>query len=378
MGGSFNSLLNLNLWYDIIDMYWRGFAMKKTRFWLWDVLITLGVLAACFVLCLVLQQFFDIPEHFSTLFAFAVFLVSLTTNGYIYGLVAALISMLLVNFVDFPFFKFDFITPGNLFSAIVMVTIALLTGTLTTKVKHQEALKAENQMERMRSNLLRAVSHDLRTPLTTIYGSTTVLRENDAELTPAQKDEMLRGIQEDSQWLVRMVENLLSVTRFDTGDVKLTLEPTPLDELIDSVIVKFRKRYPLHKVNLSLPDELVMIPMDPILIEQVLVNILENAVQHAEGATRLDLQVLLNGDRATFRIEDNGCGIDEGKLPHIFSGKYISQVSPSDHGKRNIGIGLSVCATIIRAHGSQIFAENLPQGGAAFYFTLTTEEMCDE
>ena len=228
--------------------------MKKTRFFLWDVLITIGILGICFCTCLILHKFFNIPEHFSTLFAFAVFLVSLTTNGYIYGLVAALVSMLLVNFVDLPFFEFDFITPGNLFSAIVMVTIAILTGTLTTKIKRQDALKAENQTERMRSNLLRAVSHDLRTPLTTIYGSSTVLRENDAELTKQQKDEILRGIQEDAQWLVRMVENLLSVTRFDTGNVSLTLEPTALDELIDSVIVKFRNRYPQQKVELYLPD----------------------------------------------------------------------------------------------------------------------------
>ena len=352
--------------------------MKKTRFWLWDVLITVGILAGCFCLCLILQEFFDIPEHFSTLFAFAVFLVSLTTNGYIYGLVAAFVSMLLVNLVDFPFFEFDFISPGNLFSAIVMVTIAILTSTLTTKVKHQEALKAENQMERMRSNLLRAVSHDLRTPLTTIYGSTTVLRENGADLTPAQKDEILRGIQEDSQWLVRMVENLLSVTRFDAGDVRLTLEPTPLDELIDSVIVKFRKRYPEQKVTLSLPDELVMIRMDPILIEQVLINILENAVQHGQTVTQLKLSVTRSNDLATFRIEDDGCGIDEAKLPHIFSGMNVSQTQPADHAKRNIGIGLSVCASIIRAHGSQIRAENLPGGGAVFHFNLKTEDTNDE
>ena len=133
--------------------------MKKTRFWLWDVLITVGLLAGCFVLCLILQHFFEIPGHFSTLFAFAVFLVSLTTNGYIYGLIAALASMLLVNYAfTFPFFKFDFITPANFFSAVIIVTISILTSALTTKLKRQEALKAENEMERMRSNLLRAVS----------------------------------------------------------------------------------------------------------------------------------------------------------------------------------------------------------------------------
>ena len=189
---------------------------------------------------------------------------------------------------------------------------------------------------------------------------------------------MLRGIQEDSQWLVRMVENLLSVTRFDTGDVKLALEPTPLDELVDSVIVKFRKRYPDHKVTLSLPEELVIIPMDPMLIEQVLINTLENAVQHGGNVTKLVLCVTLSGDQAVFRIEDNGRGIDMEKLPHIVSGIYVSQSEPADHAKRNIGIGLSVCNTIIRAHGSQIHAANRPEGGAVFYFSLKTEDMSDE
>ncbi len=349
--------------------------MKRT---LRDSLVTVTVLAICF-LCCTFFDYLEITEQITTAFAFAVFLISLMTDGYLYGLVASAASVLLVNYAfTFPFFAFDFITPSNFFSALVMAIISVLTSALTTKVKYQEAMRAEAELERMRANLLRAVSHDLRTPLTTIYGSSCALLENRQQLTQEQTEDMLRGIREDSQWLVRMVENLLSVTRIDSGGVRINLTPTALDELVDAVVVKFRKRYPQQKVELQLPPELVMIPMDPMLIQQVLINILENAVQHATGLSRLELRVTVEHGDAVFEITDDGCGIPEARLPHLFSGGYVPEDRPADHAKGNAGIGLSVCATIIRAHGGTIRAENLSQGGARFLFTLKTEDITDE
>ena len=219
--------------------------MKQRKPRIRDVVITLGILALCFGVSLLLQDVFDIPEQVTTSFAFAVFLVSLLTDGYTYGLIAAFASVLLVNYAfTFPYFSFNFLIRSNFFSAVVMTVIAVLTSALTTKIKRQEAMKAESEMERMRANLLRAISHDLRSPLTTIYGSCTTIRENGDRLTEQQKDTMLRGIQEDAQWLVRMVENLLSVTRIDSGKLQLATVPTAVDELIDSVLLKFHSRYP--------------------------------------------------------------------------------------------------------------------------------------
>ena len=322
---------------------------------------------------------FRIPEQISAAFAFAVFLISLMTDGYFYGLVSALVSVLLVNYAfTFPYFAFDFFIPANFFSAMVMAVIALLTSALTTKIKEQETMKMESERERMRANLLRAISHDLRTPLTTIYGSSAALRENAGNLTPEQKDQMLLGIQEDAQWLVRMVENLLSITRIDTGNVRITLMPTMLEELVDSVLLKFRKRYPNQPVNLDLPQELVMVQADPMLMEQVLINLLENAVQHATGMTRLTLRVTAAGGMAVVEIEDNGCGVPEDRLDRIFSGYYEAREWPVEDARRNAGIGLSVCATIVRAHGGVISVENTPGGGARFRFSLRMEEMTDE
>ena len=312
------------------------------------------------------------------MFIFAVFLISLLTNGYVYGIVAAFISMIAVNYAfTFPFFSINFMIPVNMISAIIMIVIAILTSTLTTQIKRHETMKAEGEKERMRANLLRAVSHDLRTPLTTIYGSAATLLENRDTLEEEQQIKILQGIKEDSEWLVRMVENLLSITRIDSGNVKIIKTPIVLEELIDSVIVKFRKRYPDFDITLDLPEDIVVIPMDAMLIEQVIVNILENAIQHAEGMTELILRVFVLGKQAIFEIKDNGCGISKEKLPYIFSGYYENKEEPSDGQKRNTGIGLSVCKTIIKAHGGDISAENIKGGGAVFRFILDTEEEID-
>ena len=343
------------------------------------IVITLASLLIAFVFSLSFQYIFDVQEHITTIFVFAVFLVSLFTEGYLYGVLAAFAGTVAVNYAfTFPYFALDFTIPVNIISGAVMIGIAVFTSALTTKLKQHEATKAESEKERMRANLLRAVSHDIRTPLTTIYGSSTTLLENSEAMTQAQREKIITGIKEDSEWLVRMVENLLSITRIDSGQVKIIKTPTILDELIDSVILKFKKRYPEQKVMLELPEDVVMIPMDGILIEQVMVNILENAVQHARGMTVLTLRVFTLGSKAIFEIADNGCGIDPKRLDTLFTGYYAQEQELADRQKKNAGIGLSVCATIIKAHGGSIKAENLQTGGAVFRFSLDTEEINDD
>ena len=343
-----------------------------------NIFIMLGSLLGAFGISLLFQYIFDVQEHITTVFVFAVFLVSLFTEGYCYGVCAAFIGTVAVNYAfTFPYFVLNFTIPVNLVSGVVMIIIAVVTSALTTKRKQHEAMKAESEKERMRANLLRAISHDLRTPLTTIYGSGTTLLDSGDVLTEEQKTTIITGIKEDAQWLIRMVENLLSITRLDRGQVKIIKTPTVLEELIDSMILKFKKRYPDQKVEMELPDDVIMIPMDAILIEQVLVNILENAVQHARGMTMLKLRVFTLGNQATFEISDDGCGIPPKRLATLFSG-YGQEQEIADSRKKNAGIGLSVCATIIKAHGGKIGAENVKTGGAVFRFTLDTEELNHE
>lgn len=349
--------------------------MKKFYRHIVNVYITVMLLTAFFGICLLLQKFFDIQPLIPAIFTLAVFLISKFTTGYLQGIIASFISILAVNFAfTFPYFKLQFTISEDLISAIIMLAVTITTSTMTTQIKKQEKMKAEMEMEKMRSNLLRAVSHDIRTPLTTIYGSSSTLIENYGELPVEQKMQLLNGIKEDSEWLIGMVENLLSVTKIDNANVHLKLIPTPLEELIDTVLVKFKKRFPDQNVEIDIPDKFISIPMDSILMEQVVLNLLENAVQHAKGMTRLALKVFLQEGEAVFEICDDGCGIPKDKINNLFNG-YIERKSGTvDCQKHCMGIGLYVCASIVRAHNGKISAENNKMGGSCFRFSLKLEE----
>ncbi len=340
-----------------------------------DFAFTVTVLALFFLISLGIEKVAGAHTLIPAVFTLAVFLVSLFTKGYVWGIAASLISMLSVNYAfAFPYFKFNFSITENLVSAVVMLVITIMTSALTTKLKRQEKLKAEAEKEKMRGNLLRAVSHDLRTPLTTIYGSSQTMIENFGSLTDGQLMQLAEGIKEDAQWLIGMVENLLSVTRIEGGNVRLNKIPVVLEELIDSVLVRFRKRYPMQPVQVNIPDEFICIPMDSVLITQVIVNMLENSVQHAKGMTRLELNVFRNGENVVFEVRDDGCGIPKERIGAIFTGYYEREDAPADHQKHNMGIGLTVCASVIKAHGGEIHAENLKTGGCSFRFTLRAEK----
>lgn len=322
----------------------------------------------------------EIYEHLESnvlipaLLTLAVFLVAIATEGYIYGIVASIVSVILLNYAfTFPYFRFNFSMRENFISAIIMLVITIISSTLITKVKLQEKIKAETEKERMRANLLRAVSHDLRTPLTTIYGSSQAIADEIDNLTNEQISKLADGIKEDAQWLVSMVENLLMITRIDNNGVKLKKTPVVLWELIDSVLIKFRKRYPNQEVGVDIPEDFISIPMDAMLIEQVIMNLLENAVIHAKGMDLLEIKVFVEGKNAIFEILDNGSGIAKDKMENIFTGFFERENTHVDNKKHSMGIGLSVCASIIRAHEGSITVRNRKNGGSCFGFSLTME-----
>lgn len=340
-----------------------------------DFIFTMFILVASYFLSFYIQFGFKSGTMVPAIFVLGVFFISLQTDGFLWGISASLASVILVNFTfTAPHFEIDLITPTNLLAAIIMLVVAIMTSTLTIQMKQQEKIKVESEKERMRGNLLRAVSHDLRTPLTSIYGAASVIMENYDSLSKSQQLKLLNEIHEDSQWLIHMVENLLSVTRIDDGVARISKDTTVLEELIDTVLVKFHKHYPQQSVKVDIPEEFIGIPMDAMLIQQVLMNILENAVVHAEGMTELCLRVYIEDNIAYFEVLDNGCGISEERLPKLFTGYLERENAPTDGSRNNMGIGLSVCSTIIKAHGSEIYAKNRPEGGAVFGFSLELEE----
>ena len=332
------------------------------------------ILVLAFAVNLILRRLFNTQTMTPMIFVLGVYLVAWRTQGYFWGIIASLISVLAVNFAfTYPYWAFNLIRPECLSSAVVMLVVSIMTSALTTKIKRQEQMKAEAEKERMRGNLLRAVSHDLRTPLTSIYGACSAMLENYDEIPRENHLKLLSDVCGDAQWLVRMVENLLSVTRIDADRVQLAKNDTVLEELIDTVLVKFRKHYPEQTVQLEIPDDFVSIPMDAILISQVLMNLLENAVFHAKGMKHLRLRVEVRYGWAYFHVEDDGCGIPEEKLPKLFTGMLDSE-APTDLSRSSMGIGLSVCSAIIKAHGGDIWARRRPAGGTEVGFRLEMED----
>ncbi len=338
-----------------------------------SILLMALILGASFGAMIALQHWFDIQAVAPMTFVLAVFLVSLVTSGYAWGIAASLVSVLAVNFAfTFPYFQLNFSLPENMLSGVVMLFVAVMTSALTTRLKKQQRMRAESEAETMRANLLRAVSHDLRTPLTAIYGSCSTIVENYDSLDKGQQLQLLRQVCADASWLNRMVENLLSITRVSGSGIALDKTPTVLEELVDAVLVSFKAHFPGQTVTVEIPEAFITIPMDPMLIQQVLVNLLENAVRHAVGMTRLTLRVTVQGARAVFEVIDNGCGLPAGGADSLLRGE--SGRTAVDSRRSGMGIGLSVCSTIVRAHGGQLSALPTPGGGATFRFWLDLEE----
>lgn len=352
---------------------------QERRHILRDILITAGLLLLGALLSTLLMIVDHTGGFASMIFVLMVVLVARLTDGYVYGVAASFFSVILVNYAfTYPYGAVDFTIAGYPLTFLTMLSVSLIVSAMTSQIKRQEKQRIEAEREALRANLLRAVSHDLRTPLTSIVGSTSAILENADVLSRQQKAELLRGVRDEAQWLIRMVENLLSVTRIDSRKVEVIKTPTVLEELIDTVMVRFQKMYPEQRVQVEIPEEFISIPMDPVLIEQVLINILENAVFHAEGMTELNLRVSVRGKQAVFEVEDNGCGIPRERLDKIFTGFFEKKGLPSDGRKSNMGIGLSVCAAIIQAHGGTIEAGNREGGGAVFRFFLEREVTDDE
>lgn len=231
----------------------------------------------------------------------------------------------------------------------------------------------ESEKERMRGNLLRAISHDLRTPLTGISGSVeTILNDSDTATLPEEtKRKLLIGIKEDADWLIRMVENLLSITRINEETMKVAKRTEAAEEVVSTAIQRIKKSYPKSEINVTLPDDFVLVPMDSILIEQVLFNLIENAIRHSKSDAPIFVTVSFTENEITFAVADQGTGLTPEQLKLFFSG-MAKQTTPVD-SKSGMGIGLSIVKTIILAHDGTLHAGNRPQGGAIFTFTLPFE-----
>ena len=336
-----------------------------------DAAVTLLIFSLASLISWMLQTFSSGDDHVPLIFVLAVLLVSLLTEGYLWGLLASVVAVLGANIVfTYPYFHMDFSMTGYPLTFMCMFAVSLITCTMTTRIPEMEKARMEGEREKMRANLLRAVSHDFRTPLTGMIGSINAVLENGDRISEADRKKLLGDAKSEAEWLVNMVENLLSITRIGGGAPDLHTEPQVVEEVLWEAVSRFRKQYPGFEVNIRIPSQLLLVEMDAMLIEQVVINLLLNAALHGGTATAAVLSVTREGDSAVFSVEDNGRGIAREKLNQLFDPAAMSSgVGGNDKG-RGMGIGLSVCSTIIRAHGGHMWAENVPGSGAKVSFAL--------
>lgn len=359
--------------------------IPKPRFTLRSFLILLSgvVIATLFAFLF----FHFVPENsgnITLIYILTLIIIIRYTDGYLPGLFFSIIAVICVNYLfTYPYFELNFTLSGYPVTFLEMLGVTLLISTMTTNMKQQalmiaekDKLLSETEKEKMRANLLRAISHDLRTPLTGIIGASSSYLDNGTLLTEEEKTAIVIHIHEDANWLLNMVENLLSVTRIRGQSSTVRKTDESVEEIVSAAINRLKKRIPHASVNVSVPDELLILPMDAILIEQVLINLLENAIVHSQSSKPILCYVDDDSDTVTFHVKDYGIGIDPERLKNIFDGNSYIGNSVSDSNK-GMGIGLSICKTIITAHNGTIDARNHEQG-AEFYFSLPKGDLNDE
>lgn len=239
--------------------------------------------------------------------------------------------------------------------------------------ERQQESKMDMEREKLRGNLLRSISHDLRTPLTGILGATATIIDNDEILDSKVKRELLQNIYEDTSWLIHSVENILSLTRIDDGNFEIKKNMEAVEEVVAETVARTKKLVVNHILKTNIPDDLIMIPMDGTLVEQVLVNLIDNAVKYTPYGSTIEIKVWIKGDKGVFEVSDNGMGIPEESMPLIFK-RFYTAATTTNTGRRGTGLGLTICKSIILAHKGEISAFNNSSGGATFQFVLPVRE----
>lgn len=298
-----------------------------------NTLFTLTLLGIATALAFLFFSFVsENTANIALLYIIVQILIAQYTNGYLHVLFSSVFSVICINFFfTYPFFRLNFTLSGYPVTFIGMLIITLLT-----------------------------------------TATTSSLLSDGSILSDAEKRELLENIENDSSWLLNMVENLLSVTRInDTVTHQVNKTPEIVEEVVAEAVQRLKKRFPSASIIVHVPTDYLLIPMDAILIEQVLINLLENALIHSGSSHSPELTVTDHPDHVTFCVKDFGHGLNPDVIPDIFSGICHNTGSVDSH--KGMGIGLSICKTIIDAHNGYIEAKN-HTNGALFLFTLPKEE----
>lgn len=272
-----------------------------------------------------------------------------------------------------------FYSPLDAFEKNLLISMLDECGLILERRKlrlEKQNAEMETQREQLRANLLRAISHDLRTPLTSISGNAGVLMEKSISLSEEKKQEIYTSIYDDSMWLVNLTENLLSITRIENGTLQLQMNAELLDDVFREAMAHIDRKASEHEITVSLSDDMLMADMDARLIIQVIINIVNNAIKYTPAGSHICLSAEKEDSMVRIEIADDGAGISDEAKKHLFDMFYtVRGGNTSSDSRRGLGLGLSLCKTIVEAHGGVISVrDNSPQG-TIFSFTLPLEEV---
>ena len=321
-----------------------------------------------------------IPEaNIIAVYILGVLIISIITSSWMYSFLASVISVLAFNFLfTVPRFTLRAYDPSYPVTFGIMFLVALITGSLASRMKEyaRESAQAAMQIEKeqLRADLLRSISHDLRTPLTSISGNASNLLSNENEFSQETRMQIYGDIYDDSMWLINLVENLLSVTRIEDGRMDLRMSAELMDEVIAEAMRHTDRNRDGRKIEVSSDEEFILGKMDARLIVQVVINLVDNAVKYTPEGAQIRIHTGKKDGMVVVSVSDTGPGIPDEQKSKVFDMFYTGTNRAAD-GRRSLGLGLGLCRSIIRAHGGEIWvSDNKPQG-AVFTFTLPAEEV---
>lgn len=316
-------------------------------------------------------------ENTLMVFLTGILVIVVETGSYFCGFVTSILCVGVFNyfFVE-PYYTFYINDVNNVISLVIFFIVSLFAGMLASRQQQQiylaaqlEKTKAEIEKEKTRSMLLRSISHDLRSPLTGIAGSSSFLAENYDTIPSEDAVALLQDMEKDARSLTRMVENLLNMTRIQDGRLVIKKEKEILDDLVADAVSRVIKKDNTRKVVLDPNSEILLVPVDGRLISQVFVNLLDNAVKYTPEHTIITVRTVMSNDgkNAVITVADNGPGIPADIIDHVFENCVTNSTADSGHGLR---LGLPICRTIVGAHGGTITVHNVPEGGTVFTIAL--------
>ena len=336
-----------------------------------DCVISIAVVGTCTVVALLLRNRLE-TATFAMLYLLGVVVVAMRLRRSA-AILNALLSVTAFHYFCVPFRDSFVLENSNyVLTLIAMLVVALVISTLTFKIRAQAAQVLSSQIavesERTRNSLLSAVSHDIKTPLSSIYGAATSLLEEEDRLDKSERHELAQSIADEAERLNQVVTNLLEMTRLEEGlDIKRDWQP--LEEIIVSALTNTKKLLGSRIVTTNIPSDLPLIYADGVLLEQLFINLLENAAKYTPPESRIGISAVSHGQKLLVFLRDNGPGFPLGQERQVFEKFFRGKTD----GIRGAGLGLAICRAIVERHQGVISASNSSTGGATITMELPME-----